>query len=80
MTETRITEATHTNSTLNRFMELLLDNEWHTLEELTRQLKTAKKNIHKISILFDKFNFIDYDVTYKQVKIDSSLFDLYFYD
>ena len=80
MTEIRINQTEQTNSILNRYMELLLDNEWHTLEELTRQLETTETNVYKISTLFDKVNFIEYDMTKRQAKIDIWMLDLYIYD
>ena len=80
MTEIRINQTEQTNSILNRYMELLLDNEWHTLKELTRQLETTETNVYKISTLFDKVNFIEYDMTKRQAKIDIWMLDLYIYD
>ena len=80
MTESKINQTDQANSILNRYMELLLDNEWHTLEELTSQLKSSESKVHKISNLFEKFGFIEYDVTNRQAKIDIWMLDLYIYD
>ena len=80
MTESRIDQTHQANSILNRYIELLLDNEWHTLEELTSQLKTTDMNVHKMTKIFEKFGFIDYDMTKRKAKIDIWMHDLYIYD
>ena len=80
MTETRITRATQSNSTLNRYLELLIDDEWHTLEDMTRQLKSRESFVHGISDLYNSFGFVEYDVVNRKVKIDSATLDLYLND
>ena len=80
MTETRITRVAYSNSTLNRYLELLIDDEWHTLEDLEKELKSREAFIHGISDLYDSFGIITYDVVNRKVKIDPSTLDLYLYD
>ena len=80
MTETRITRAAQSNSTLNRYLELIIDDEWHTLEDLTRALKSRESFVHGISDLYNRFGFVNYDVVNRRVKINSSTLYLYLND
>ena len=65
---------------LNRYLELIIDDEWHTLEEITRALKSRESFVHGISDFYDRFGFVNYDVVNRRVKIEALTLDLYLND
>jgi len=50
---------------MDKLLDLLIDGEWHNIEELAEKMKIDNKKLEEIIKLLQKFNFL----TYKNSKV-----------
>jgi len=59
-----------TTSKIAKILEILDDEQWHTLGEIQQKMKLNKNQVEQIVTFLKKYNFIMVDETNREIKIE----------
>jgi len=59
---------------MDKLLNLLIDGEWHNIEELAEKMKIDNKKLEEIIKLLQKFNFLAYKNS--KVRISTDVIEL----
>jgi predicted transcriptional regulator len=66
-------EHTLASSKIAKILEILNDEQWHTLEEIREKIQLNKSQVQQIIRFLKKYNFIIVDEEKKKIKIEKTV-------
>jgi hypothetical protein len=61
-------------------LDLLLDGQWHTVNEMVRDLRHEEELIREVLDFYEQFDFIEINKRENKVKIDTMVFEAFHTD
>ncbi len=66
-------EDTLTTSKIAKILEILNDEQWHTLKEIQEKIQLTKSQVQQIIKFLKEYNFIIVDEENKEIKIEKTV-------
>ena len=64
-------------STIDEVLWLLIDGEWHELEEIAEKAEISKFKTEMILRFLDEYDFIQINIDHKKVKLKPSMLEFF---